>query len=587
MSLITHVRRPPDPEEPAEPEEERAGEENPERGTPAADRRRRFRVIRSRTLTVLAALLVVVALIFPNRLALLTPGAFLRIPVEALLGVGLVLILRPRMRPALAVLVGVALGLFTVMKIVDMGFYAVLSRPFDLVLDWSLFADAAAFVRTSSGRLGEIGAVIGVGLLVVGVPLVMTLSALRLTRLIGRHPTAAARSLGAAAVAWVALAAIGVQFVPDLPVASHSTAGLVRYRGYQVGMALQDKRAFAGLSGDDAFAATPPDQLLAGLRGKDVMLTFVESYGRSAIQDPRLAPSIDALLDAGTSRLAAAGFRARSGFLNSPTAGGGSWLAQATFLSGLWINNQQRFRSLTSSDRLTLTGAFKRANWQTVGVVPGVTRAWPEGTFYGIDRVYDSRNVGYRGPKFGWSTMPDQYALATFQRREHGRPGHAPIMAEIALTTSHIPWTPLPRFIDWDEVADGSVYGPMAAEGEPRRVVWRSAAKVRAQYVKSIEYALTTLISYLERYGDANTVLVFLGDHQPVPTVTGERASRDVPITIVAKDPAVLDRISGWNWHEGLNPGPTAPVWRMDSFRDRFLTAFGPPKTPAGAPDNR
>jgi hypothetical protein len=50
-----------------------------------------------------------------------------------------------------------------------------------------------------------------------------------------------------------------------------------------------------------------------------------------------------------------------------------------------------------------------------------------------------------------------------------------------------------------------------------------------------------------------------------------------VPVTIVAKDPAVLDRISGWGWQHGLNPGPQAPVWRMDAFRDRFLTAFGRP----------
>jgi hypothetical protein len=37
----------------------------------------------------------------------------------------------------------------------------------------------------------------------------------------------------------------------------------------------------------------------------------------------------------------------------------------------------------------------------------------------------------------------------------------------------------------------------------------------------------------------------------------------------------VLDRIAAWNWQSGLRPGPQAPVWRMDSFRDRFLTAFG------------
>jgi hypothetical protein len=73
-------------------------------------------------------------------------------------------------------------------------------------------------------------------------------------------------------------------------------------------------------------------------------------------------------------------------------------------------------------------------------------------------------------------------------------------------------------------------------------------------------------------------VLVFLGDHQPAPIVTGKGASRDVPITIVAHDPAVLDRVAGWGWTAGLNPDPHAPVWPMSAFRDRFLTAFGPQK---------
>jgi hypothetical protein len=90
---------------------------------------------------------------------------------------------------------------------------------------------------------------------------------------------------------------------------------------------------------------------------------------------------------------------------------------------------------------------------------------------------------------------------------------------------------------------------------------------------------LSALISYVEKYGDKNLVLVFLGDHQPAPIVTGTGAGRDVPISIVAKDPAVLDQISSWGWQDGLNPAPNAPVWPMNSFRDRFLTAFG--STPA------
>jgi len=36
-----------------------------------------------------------------------------------------------------------------------------------------------------------------------------------------------------------------------------------------------------------------------------------------------------------------------------------------------------------------------------------------------------------------------------------------------------------------------------------------------------------------------------------------------------------MDRIAGWGWQDGLRPSPRAPVWPMNAFRDRFLTAFG------------
>jgi hypothetical protein len=148
-------------------------------------------------------------------------------------------------------------------------------------------------------------------------------------------------------------------------------------------------------------------------------------------------------------------------------------------------------------------------------------------------------------------------------------------MAEIALVTSHWPWLNVPRLVGWDEVGNGSVYDSMGGVAEPPAAVLADPARARAGYRAAIAYSLRSLISYVETYGDENLVLVFLGDHQPAPVVTGSDAGHDVPITIVARDPAVLDRISGWGWQDGLRPGPQAPVWRMDAFRDRFLTAFG------------
>ncbi|WUF54255.1 sulfatase [Streptomyces tubercidicus] len=530
----------------------------------------------ARALTTLAAVLVLAALLLPNQLTRLTPGEFLRIPVEGIFGAALLLLLPPRARRVAAVVAGVGLGLRALLNCLDMGFYSVLARPFDPVLDWGLFEDAVSFLKDSIGQAGATGAVIGVVALVLALLALMTLAVVRLTRVLVRHSAVATRTTLVLGTVWITCAALGVQLA-GVPVASTNTADLVQDSAQRLRASLADQQVFAKEAHVDAFRDTPPGQLLTGLRGKDVLFTFIESYGRSAIDDPAMASQVDAVLKDGTERLRKAGFASRSGWLTSPTAGGGSWLAHSTFMSGLWIKNQQRYRTVTSSDRMPLTDAFKRSGaWRTSGIMPGVTRSWPEGKFYGLDHVYDTHHLGYKGPQFSWSRVPDQYSLSAFERLEHGKPHHKPLMSEIILVSSHNPWAPIPKTIGWDQLGDGSVYHGIKKAGKDPKEVWKDPAQVRTEYRRAIQYSLHSLISYMEKYGNKNTVLVFLGDHQPVPTVTGEHASRDVPVALVAHDPAVLDRISGWGWQKGLKPGPKTPVWRMDTFRDRFLTAYGP-----------
>jgi hypothetical protein len=287
------------------------------------------------------------------------------------------------------------------------------------------------------------------------------------------------------------------------------------------------------------------------------------------------------VLDRGTAQLKASGYASRSGWLLSPTFGGGSWLAHSTLESGLWINNQQRYRNLVSSDRLTLTRAFRGAQWRTVSVMPGATKAWPEGSFYGYDAVWDSRTLGYQGPKFSWAPMPDQYTLKQLNTVEYKKPGRGPLMVEMPLVSSHTPWAPIPDYIqNWDQIGDGSIYAPMVANGKKPKALWADPIQVRPEYGKSIVYTLTSLINWVTKYGDKNLVLVFLGDHQPSPIASGAGASHDVPVSIVAKDPAVLERITDWRWTDGLRPAGDAPEWPMSAFRDKFFTAFGP-KNPA------
>ena len=534
-----------------------------------------------RVVRVLAGVFVFCALVMPKTIDQLTPAAFLRIPVEGLVAVAVLLVLPARPRRIVAAVGGGLLGLLTIIKIIDMGFLATLDRPFDPVLDWTLVGDAYNFVHESFGEAAAVGASVLAVVLVVVVMALMTLAAVRLTGLLAGRRRPATKVVAVLSVIWLGAAVLGTEFVDPVPIASRSVAALVAQDATQIPISLQDRGEFEAQAAVDAFRGTPDNQLLTGLKGKDVVLSFVESYGRSAVEDPRYAPVVDAALDAGTQELKSAGFSARSGYLTSPVAGGGSWLAHATFGSGLWIGNQQRDRSLVSSDRLTLTNAFKKAGWDTTAIMPGTISAWPDKNFYGIDRVYGRDDLGYKGLNFSWSPMPDQYTLAQFQQREYGKPGRPPMMAEVVLTSSHVPWTPVPKIIGWSAIGDGSGYDALVRATPGPEVVWQNPDRVRADYRDTIAYALDSLVDWAKTYGDPNLVLVFLGDHQPAPIITGDNASHDVPVTIVAKDPAVLDRIAGWGWTDGLHPASTAPVWRMDAFRGKFLTAFGQPAQPS------
>lgn len=536
----------------------------------------RARRVASWTITALAFVLVWFALVGPDEISRLSPAAFVRIPIEGLALVAVALLLPRRGRRIVAAAFGTLLGLVTIIKIIDMGFFEAINRPFNPTADWSYFGSAQGLLTVSIGRTSAtifliLAAAVGVAVLVF-----TPLALVRLTRLVADHRGTSIRTVAALSVVWVLCAAFGLQIVRNAPIASTSAAGLAYDQVQQVHAGLGDKARLVKAAADDPYRTTSGNDLLTGLRGKDVIIAFVESYGQVAVQGSSFAPQVDATLTAGNRQLAAAGYSARSAFLTSPTFGGISWLAHSTLQSGLWIDNQQSYNDLITTDRLTLSGAFQRAGWRTVADVPSNEKDWPEGkSFYHYNTIYNDRNVGYHGPNFSYASMPDEYIWSAFQRLELTKP-HAPLMAEIDLVSSHTPWAPLPRIVPWNQVGDGSIYNGMPAQGQSATAVWHDADQVRAAYAQSIQYSLNSLVSFVQNSSDKNLVLLVLGDHQPATIVSGQSANHEVPISIITRDPTVLDRISDWRWQDGLLPSPTAPVWPMNTFRDRFLTAYGP-----------
>ncbi|HET8558023.1 MAG TPA: CDP-alcohol phosphatidyltransferase family protein [Gaiellaceae bacterium] len=516
--------------------------------------------------TLPALAVVWAALVFPIQPWDFTLGSFARLPLEGFVVVGLAVALPTRARRAVVWLAGPLLGVIVLIKVFDLGFFTFLDRPFNPVEDWAYLSIGQRTVRDTFGiRDADLAveAVVVIGLTAFLVP---ALALGQLTRSAARHRRRSLQAVGALTVVWALCWVVGVD-VSGLRIASTSAAQLAVDEVQAVRADYRDQARFnALLARKDPYANVPPNRLLEGLRGKDILLVFVESYGQMAVQGTSFSPAVDEVVDGGTQQLAADGFSSVSGWLSSPTYGGGSWLAHATLQSGAWITSPHRFARLTASKRLTLASAFRSAGWKTVAEVPATYGRWPDGhSFYHYGRVWDRANLGYRGPKYGWSPMPDQWVLQQFAKDELIKRDRRPVFSEIDLTSSHEPWTRIPSLISWNRLGNGSIFNRLPVDQT-------GLTDTQQGYGLSIRYALRALYSFIERYGNKNTVLIVLGDHQP-SRVT-RPTSHEVPTTIIAHDPKVIGRLSSWGWTDGMLPSPSAPVWLMSAFRNRFFNAF-------------
>jgi hypothetical protein len=515
-------------------------------------------------------------LIAPNRPDALTLDALRLVPVE-LPALVLALVLLPGRWGRLAA--GAAAGLLTVatgLKAGDLIAYAGFGRTVNPVADLALFGPAWDFTTEMLGPAGAglaaaaaLAALCGVGGL-----------AYRAAAAIASLPERVGRRAAGTAALVLALAVGGAEGLQRLTGADTRTdaftGSLVAGR-IETGLATwQAFRDFQAKLDAGADAPAPEPDALARLHGRDVLLLFVESYGRSALDQPRYAKRVAPALDRLAASARARDYAVHSAWLQAPTVGGSSWLSHATLLSGLWIDSQARYDALTASERSTLIDSFERAGWRSVAAMPAITGPWPEGRAFGYDRLLDAAALDYAGPAFNWVTMPDQYTLASVQRQVLADPRDRPVFAQIALISSHAPWTPIPEVVPWSAIDDGRVFRRFLDGQDPPNVVWQDPERVRRLYGRALAYSLDSVASFVRARLAEGTVVLLLGDHQAAPLLTGSAAGRQVPAHLIV--PADLaDAARALGWPAGVRPDGDAPVWRMDRVKPRLLDAFARP----------
>jgi hypothetical protein len=311
------------------------------------------------------------------------------------------------------------------------------------------------------------------------------------------------------------------------------------------------------------------------LRGANVYVFFIESYGHTVFANPSHFSMIAPLLGDFEKSLENHGFAAYSSFVTSPTYGGTSWLAHGSFASGVPLTSQMRYDLLVTSDLKMLAHYFNEAGYRTISVMPGTTWPWPEGEVFGYQKKYYAWNFDYKGPKYGWSPMPDQYVLDYIYRQEI-RNRKQPLFIEYVLITSHAPFHRQPPYLeDWSQIGDGTIFHKKDPITFP--IVWPDLSEAGEAYMTSIAYEFKVLKTYLERSVDDGALVIILGDHQPNPHITGEGQPWSVPIHVISRNQDLLEPFAARGYTSGVVPSQPLPHHGMETFLYGFLHDFSTP----------
>ena len=523
---------------------------------------------------VLGALILHLVLVQPNHPAAMTWDALRVLPLELpVILLGLVALRPGPMAMAVRVALVFALTSIALLKAADYAMFTALGRGFNPVADISLVEAGLRLLTGATGPVMAAAAALGAVAAVAVTAWLLWWATGPWARLTPPPVPRLVTAVAAIVAAGIAVAEIGQAMgrwnIPVTPPGSAFTARVGVERVEMVRETLADLRAFRAAAAEDSYAEA--DRLLDEV-DRDVLVVFVESYGRASLDTPLYAATHRATLKAAEDRLGELGLSMRSGLVAAPTRGGQSWLSHATFANGLWIADQTSYGAALASGRETLFHIAARSGFRTAAVMPQITLDWPEANFMGFETVLAARDLGYGGLPFNWVTMPDQFTFAALDRLLRPGTGDRPLFAQVALGSSHAPWVPVPDLVDWDSIGDGSVFDEMALSGDPPDVVWRDRDRVRDQYRLAVDYALRVVFDYAARHAEDPPLMIVIGDHQAAGFVALDERP-DVPVHIIGPD-SLVEKTRAWGWQRGLRPDTDSEVRPMDRLRDMILDTF-------------
>ncbi len=533
--------------------------------------------VRWTTLAV-AVFLLNVSLTFENRWP--TPAITWRgeVSIELAIVVLALALLRKwlgRLPRAVVNTVGAIWLVLVVGRYADVTAPALYGRDINLYWDVRYMSDVTAMLTTAAS-FGIIALVVAGAALALAILFLLVRWAVARVALANNLSDERRVLIGTASLLVVLYAAQAA--APSVPAVPPFAMTVTRTYARQARLVMNARAAAAGAQVLAPSPAMTSD--LSRVKGADVFLVFIESYGAIAYERPemnaRLTKSRAALADAihDTDRDVV------STFVESPTFGGSSWLAHISLLSGIEVRDPDTDALLMTQQRDTLAKLFARRGYRTIAWMPGLKNPWPEGSFYGFNEIYGAKRVDYHGPQFGWFAVPDQFSFARIDQDELNQPQRPPLFVFFPTLSTHTPFSPAPPYQpDWTRVLTDHAYDQADVDRAfDQEIDWLNLGPM---YVDAVEYAYTVLAGYLRLHADHDFVMILLGDHQPPALVSGQGAPWDVPVHVIASKSAdreqVLDRLRAQGFQTGITPERPASS-HMHALLPKLLDAFGDPQ---------
>jgi len=309
----------------------------------------------------------------------------------------------------------------------------------------------------------------------------------------------------------------------------------------------------------------------------DIYLIFVESYGSVLYKRDHFRAPYVSLLETLEITLADAGWRTATALSESPTWGGGSWLAYTSTLFGMRIDNHPQYLDLRNKYQVerypslgaTLDDQGYHYVWLSALAENISEVGWAKYTrMMAVDELIRNREMDYVGPRYGWGPAPpDQWVLHWAHSTLKAK-NDQPLLLFTITQNSHYPWTPHPSLVeDWRTLnqpgQEEAMVDPDTIDLETRR----------SNYWNAIEYQMRMLTQWILDVGDENSLFVLVGDHQP-PAVSRRSDGWSTPVHVISKNQAFVDSLGEYGFVPTLTVSSLEPTLRHEGLYSLLMQAL-------------